>query len=252
MTTIFYDGTFEGILTAVFEIYARKLKQVKLLPIGSYSAAMFTDELTVVTDDSRAKRVLLGLTQKIASAGVQRLYAAHLAEIFDEDNPIVGYIRYVFDSDQNIEDDYSNKYVLKISEIVRMVRREKHRMEAFIRFQKLKDGTFYATVDPDFNVLPLILRHFKNRYADQKWIIYDTRRAFGLYYDLHQVEYMTLDFLDTGVGKNIVSQYESDEGIYQVLWKEYFKSVNIASRKNDKLHLRHVPKRYWKNLTEKF
>lgn len=251
MTTIFYDGSFEGILTAIFEIYARKLKQVKLLPNGTYSTALFTDELKVTTDLERARRVLQGLTQKIAPAGVQRLYVAHLAEILEEDNPIVGYMRYVFDSEQAIDDDYTNKYVLRISEIVRMVRREKHRMEAFIRFQKLKDGTFYATVDPDFNVLPLILRHFKNRYADQKWIIYDTRRAFGLYYDLHQVEYITLDFSPEGIGKNILSKYDSDEGIYQVLWKDYFKSVNIASRKNNKLHLRHVPKRYWKNLTEK-
>ncbi|MEO6523154.1 MAG: TIGR03915 family putative DNA repair protein [Mucilaginibacter sp.] len=251
ITTLFYDGSFEGILTAVFEIYARKLKHVKLLPNGTYSGAMFTDELTIITDDNRARRVLQGLTRKIASAGVQRLYAAHLAEILEEDNPIVGYMRYVFDNDKNIEDDYGNRYVLRISEIVRMVRREKHRMEAFIRFKKLKDETFYATVDPDFNVLPLILKHFRKRYADQKWIIYDTRRAFGLYYDLHQVEYITLDFSEEGVGKSIVSKYESDEGIYQVLWKEYFKSVNIGSRKNNKLHLRHVPKRYWKNLTEK-
>jgi probable DNA metabolism protein len=251
MTTLFYDGSFEGILTAVFEIYARKLNQIKLLPIGTYSGAMFTDELTITTDGTRANRVLQGLIQKIASAGVQRLYAAHLAEILEEDNPIIGYIRYAFDNEQNIEDDYSNRYVLRISEIVRMVRREKHRMEAFIRFQKLKDDTFYATVDPDFNVLPLILKHFKNRYADQKWIIYDTRRAFGLFYDLHGVEYITLDFSEDGAGKNVVSQYDSDEAIYQVLWKDYFKSVNIASRKNNKLHLRHVPKRYWKNLTEK-
>lgn len=251
MTTLFYDGSFEGILTAIYEIYARKLQQVKLLPVGTYSSAMFTDELKVTTDLERARRVLQGLTQKIASAGVQRLYAAHLAEILEEDNPIIGYIRYVFDSDRAIDDDYTNKYVLRISELVRMVRREKHRMEAFIRFQKLKDGTFYATVDPDFNVLPLILRHFKNRYADQKWIIYDTRRAFGLYYDLHQVEYITLDLSPEGTGKNILAKYDSDEGIYQVLWKDYFKSVNISSRKNSKLHLRHVPKRYWKNLTEK-
>ena len=32
---------------------------------------------------------------------------------------------------------------------------------------------------------------------------------------------------------------------------EYFKSTNIKSRKNMKLHLQHVPKRYWKYLTEK-
>ncbi|EHQ30871.1 TIGR03915 family putative DNA repair protein [Mucilaginibacter paludis] len=252
MTTLFHDGSFEGILTAIFEIYARKLEMVKLLKQGSHSAAMFTYELNIPTDESRAKRVLAGLIKKIGSAGVQRLYVAYLSEINDSDNPIIGYIRYVFDSERPVEDDYSNKYVLRISEIVRMVRREKHRMEAFVRFQKLKDETFYATIDPDFNVLPLILRHFRKRYADQKWLIYDTRRGFGLYYDLHQVEYITLDFSEQAVGSNIVCQYESDEAIYQVLWKDYFKSVNITERKNNKLHLRHVPKRYWKNLTEKF
>jgi probable DNA metabolism protein len=252
MTILFYDNSFEGLLTAVFEIYARKLGPVKLKPDGLYSGALFSDELKVVTDQSRATRVLMGLKNKISGAGIQRLYAAYLTEIFDEDNPIIGYIRYVFDSPINIEEDYSNKYVLRVSELVRMVRREKHRMEAFIRFQKLKDETFYATVDPDFNVLPLLLRHFKNRYADQRWIIYDTRRAYGLYYDLHHADYITLDFAgDEGGADNIVSKFDSDESIYQVLWKDYFKSVNIAARKNTNLHLRHVPKRYWKNLTEK-
>lgn len=250
MTTLFYDGTFEGLLTAVYDIYARKLGLVKLKPDGLHTAALFGDELKVITDEHRASRVLLGLKEKMTAGGLQRLYAAYLAEIYEEDNPIVGYIRYVFDSEKPIEDDYGNRYVLRVSEIVRMVRREKHRMEAFIRFQKLTDGTFYATVDPDFNVLPLILRHFKNRYADQKWIIYDTRRAYGLYYDKHQVEYVSFDF-DTQSGKDLVSKYDSEEGIYQLLWKDYFKCVNISERRNTRLHLRHVPKRYWKNLTEK-
>jgi probable DNA metabolism protein len=249
MTTLFYDGSFEGLLTAVFDIYAHKLNLVKLKPDGLYNGALFGDEMRVVTDERKAGRVLSGLRDKLSPGGLQRLYAAYLAEIYEEDNPIVGYVRYVFDSDRPIEDNYGNKYVRRVSEIVRMVRREKHRMEAFIRFQKLTDGTFYATVDPDFNVLPLILRHFKNRYADQKWIIYDTRRAYGLYYDLHRVEYISFDF-DVNGEKDIVSKYDSEEGIYQLLWKDYFKSVNIAERKNTQLHLRHVPKRYWKNLTE--
>jgi len=250
MTIIFYNCTFEGLLTVVFEIYARKLTTVKLKPDGLYTGALFANELKVVTDQTRAQRVLKALSTKLTHGALQRLYAAYLSEIFEEDNPIIGYIRHVFDSDKNVEDDYSNSYVLRVSDIVRKVRREKHRMEAFIRFQKLKDGTFYATVDPDFNVLPLIIRHFKNRYADQRWIIYDTRRAYGLYYDLHDVEYVTFDF-NNGGATGIVSQYDNDEGIYQLLWKDYFRSINITERKNTKLHLRHVPKRYWKNLTEK-
>ncbi|RYZ23730.1 MAG: DUF4130 domain-containing protein, partial [Chitinophagaceae bacterium] len=45
--------------------------------------------------------------------------------------------------------------------------------------------------------------------------------------------------------------YDEAESIYQELWKQYFKSVNIAARKNTKLHIQHMPKRYWKYLPEK-
>lgn len=251
MTTLFYDGTFEGLLSAVFEIYERKLTQVKLQKGELYEGAMFEDTLKVITNDAYATRVLKGLRQKLTPNGVQRLYIAHMSEMPNEENNLVGYIRYVFDSPQNIEDDYGNRYVMRVSEIVRMMRREKHRMEAFVRFQKLKDGVFYATVQPDFNVLPLLIRHFRNRYTDQKWIIYDLKRNYGIYYDMHDTEFISLDFSTISKPGEIVNAYTEDESIYQHLWKNYFHSVNIPARKNTKLHVRHIPKRYWKHLTEK-
>lgn len=251
MTTLIYDGTFEGLLTAVFEIYERKLGQVKLHKGEWLNTAMFEDVLRVVTDEARANRVLKGLKQKMSPLSVQRLYAAHLGEIEGEDINLLGFMRYAFDSQANIEEDYGNKYVMRVAELVRMIRREKHRMEAFIRFQKLKDETFYAAIEPDFNVLPLLIRHFKSRYADQKWIIYDTRRNYGIFYDLHDTQFITLDFTGGSKSNDVVAAFTEDECIYQHLWKNYFHSVNIPSRKNTKLHLRHIPKRYWKHLTEK-
>lgn len=251
MYTLVYDGTFEGLLTAVFEIYDRKLFHVKLIKGEWRSGAMFEEVLQIVTDEGRAKRVLLGLRKRLSSAGIQRLYIAHMAEMENEDNAIVGFIRYVFDTDVNVEEDYGNKYVMRLSEILKMVRREKHRMEAFIRFQKLKDDTFYAAIEPDFNVLPLLIRHFKNRYTDQKWIIYDIKRRYGIHYNLHDTQYISLDFSDSNKPTNVINAFTEDEKIYQHLWKNYFTSVNIVARKNTKLHLRHIPKRYWRHLTEK-
>ncbi|MDN3584496.1 TIGR03915 family putative DNA repair protein [Mucilaginibacter flavus] len=251
MYTLVYDGTFEGLLTAVFEIYERKLFHVKLIKVEWRSGAMFEEVLQIITDDKRATRVLAGLRRKLSSAGVQRLYIAHMAEMVDEESSIIGFIRYVFDTDVNVEEDYGNKYVMRLSEILKMVRREKHRMEAFIRFQKLADETYYAAIEPDFNVLPLLIRHFKNRYADQKWIIYDIKRRYGIHYDLHDTQYISLDFSDASKPADVISAYSKDEKIYQHLWKNYFASVNIVLRKNTKLHLRHIPKRYWRHLTEK-
>jgi probable DNA metabolism protein len=251
MTRLFYDGTFEGLLTAIFEIYDRRLTHVKMEKGEVYNSAMFEDNISITTDDIHAGRVLNGLKRKISATGIQRLYIAHLADIAGDDDNIVGYIRYAFDAGQNIEEDYGNKYVMRVSEIVQMMRRERHRMEAFVRFQKLKDGTFYSVIQPDFNVLPMLLRHFKNRYADQKWIIYDLKRNYGLHYDLHDTEFISLEFSAVKNAANVIAAFEEDETVYQHLWKNYFHSVNIPARKNTKLHLRHIPKRYWKHLTEK-
>jgi probable DNA metabolism protein len=45
--------------------------------------------------------------------------------------------------------------------------------------------------------------------------------------------------------------YDEKESLYQELWKQYFDSVDIKARRNMKLHIQHVPKRYWKYLVEK-
>ncbi len=250
MTTLIYDGTFEGLLTAVFEIYEHRLQHIKIEKGEWLATALFEDVIKVHTDDKRAGRVLQGLQKRLSAGAMQRLYAVHMAGMEGEDINIIGYIRYVIDSVQNVEEDYGNRYVLRLAEMVRMIRREKHRMEAFIRFQKLQDETFYSAIEPDFNILPLLGKHFKNRYTDQKWIIYDMRRNYGLFYNLHAIEFIALDFSTTRPD-NVISTYTEDESLYQNLWKNYFHSVNIPARKNTKLHMRHIPKRYWRFLTEK-
>lgn len=253
MTILEYDGTFEGLLTVIFEVYEHKLGLVKICRSGSPQQVFFTDKRSIASDPAKANRVLKGLTERLSAGGVQRLYAAHLSELEGEEDNLLGFIRYVFSSKEAVEDDFGNKYVIRLSLVIKMVRREKHRMEAFVRFQKMADGIFYASVEPDYNVLPLILAHFKRRYADQRWIIYDLKRAYGIYYDLNEAEFVQLDFVSgKQYGKTIISSYSEDEMLYQALWKDYFKHVNIAARKNTKLHLQHVPKRYWKHLTEKF
>ncbi len=133
-----------------------------------------------------------------------------------------------------------------------MVRREKHRMDAFVRFKQTKEGVYFATIEPDFNVLPLNISHFKNRYADQEWIIYDLKRNYGVHYNLKDVNFIEVSFNKDSLKETKQSLFFSENELaFQELWKNYFKSTNIPSRKNMKLHIRHIPKRYWKYLSEK-
>ena len=56
---------------------------------------------------------------------------------------------------------------------------------------------------------------------------------------------------DVANGKDVSGVIAEEETLYQQLWQLYFASVNIPARKNMKLHIRHMPRRYWKYLTEK-
>lgn len=251
MHTVIYDGSFAGFLSAVFNVYEYKMKEVTLFPDGQVMPGLFGPVHRVHTDPAKAVRVWKGMEPYSSLHALRDIRAAFFAGTRGNEDTLLAYIRYLFASKKPVDRDYSHPAVLAVSQTAKKVRREKHRMEAFVRFRLTKDHLYYAIVQPDFNVLPLISDHFEKRYADQRWLIYDALRRYGIYYDLHSVEEVSMDFSVSPQDAAIATLHDEKEELYQTLWKQYFDSVNIASRKNTKLHIRHMPKRYWKYLPEK-
>ncbi|MGS2726251.1 TIGR03915 family putative DNA repair protein [Psychroserpens sp. BH13MA-6] len=249
---LIYDGTFDGFLSCIFYIYEHNLDQVHIQNEFEVQERLFSEFETVITDIDKANRVWKGLKSKLSKMGCYQLYYAFLSEEAKIENTLLSYVRYAFSNQLKADKNYANPYVLKVAQTAKKVGREKHRMEAFVRFRLTKDQVYFASIEPDFNVLPLISKHFKRRYADQKWMIYDIKRRYGLYYDLNTVEIIQMAFPeDFDMTKNDTAIFTAQELEFQKLWQDYFKSTNIESRKNMKLHVRHVPKRYWKYLSEK-
>ena len=250
--TLVYDGTFDGFLTCVFHIYELKLKSVTFQRQNNVQESLFGNTIEIITDTKKADRVWKGIKGKTSITGSSRLFNSFLSEHENIESLLLNYIQQAFESSIHIDSDFSNETVLRVSQIAKSVGREKHRMEAFVRFKLTLDGVYFANIEPDFDVLPLISMHFEKRYADQKWIIYDLKRNYGLFYDLVKVEVMQLSLPDTyDPTKTTLEFFTNSEIEFQTLWQDYFESTNISSRKNMKLHVQHVPKRYWKYLSEK-
>ncbi|HUH27041.1 TIGR03915 family putative DNA repair protein [Gelidibacter sp.] len=250
--TLVYDTTFDGFLTCVFQVYELKLKQVSFQRKNQGQESLFGESTEIFTDLKKADRVWKGIKRKLTARGSLQLYYAFLSEQVQIESLLLNYIQQALKSASPLDLNYGNGTVLKISQIAKSVGREKHRMEAFVRFKLTKDDIYFANIEPDFDVLPLISNHFKSRYADQKWIIYDLKRQYGLYYDLQKVEVMNLTLPETFDPTQTASEYFTPSEIeFQTLWQNYFQSTNIVARKNTKLHIQHVPKRYWKYLSEK-
>lgn len=249
ITVLTYDGSFEGFLTAVFEVFEYKFSNPEVIPIFKNNDFLFSETHLVITQTEKVERVLKKLSQQLGKEGIQDLLFAFLSENEQREKNLVQVIQYAIQNPtKNILFDFSHPNVAQIKQWSKSVKRERHRVEAFIRFEKLNDDTFAAVIEPDFDVLSVCIKHFTDRFQDQKWTIIDVKRSYGYYYDLKNTTYFNFD---SETYKNLKEQWHLEEQLFQKLWQHYFKSTSIDARKNTKLHVQHVPKRYWKYLTEK-
>ena len=250
--SLFYDGSFEGFLNCIFTAFEQRYDVTGISTIERAQEGLFSSSEEVFTDREKSDRVKKGLLEKISSRGFKEFQFTFLSELPGIEMDLYHYAKQAFFSKSFSTTDYGSPVVIKIAQTAKKVSREKHRMEAFVRFKLTKENFYFAVIEPDFNVLPVIRSHFEARYADQKWIIYDIKRNFGIYYDLENTEYIQLE---TPPNKpyNFSSGdiFDQSEKEFESLCQNYFNSVNIGSRKNSRLHIQHVPTRYWKHLSEK-
>lgn len=253
MSLCLYDGSFDGLLTAIFDCFADRVVPVDIVNQAAYQASLLDDIHPVQTDIAKAERVIKGLDARSDGKAGKLVYHLYLSELPGMEMHLFRLAQLlVRQNNPAILENFATPDVLRSAQVNKMISREVHRMHAFVRFQKATNGIYYAVISPDFNVMPLIGDHFYRRYADQSWVIFDTARDYGLYYDLQEVTFIDANspVLSDAVG-GLQSSLDGIEDHYQQLWHRYFHSVNIQARRNIKLHLRHMPKRYWKYLTEK-
>jgi len=189
--TLIYDGTFDGFLSAVYKVFEQQIKDVEIVKPKHYQPNIFIESEEVITDSRKAKRVWHGLQLKITKSGANRLYACFLSEIKGVENVLLRYVLFAYCSESFNHTDYSNKDVLRVLQVSKMVFRERDRLEAFVRFQLTKDGIYFETIEPDFNVLPLLLKHLENKFPEREWILFDKKRQFGAYHYLENTCFIT-------------------------------------------------------------
>lgn len=257
MLTYCFDGSFAGLMSCVFRAFQFKEFEVSVCTHEVFQPTLLADNFTIETNETHAARVWKALNERLDSQALRNVRYSFLSEQTEAFQHIFDFCIYVFKHKYDVSKNYAHPAVLGISQWTKQVGREKHRMEAFVRFKKTKQGLFLSLISPDFNVLPLIERHFKSRYQDQQWLIYDEKRDYGIYFDQHQVQTVKMDVhtidqnIQTGFTQDFALELDDDEALYDQLWKDYFKSVNIKERQNLKLHIQYVPKRYWRYLNEK-
>jgi len=252
--TYIYNGTFDGFLTVIFDIYASKCKPVQILSERQWQPVFFETPVHIATDAAKSERVWNGIAKRSNKRITRMFYLAFASELPDIEMTLYGYLEKLFaDASgtyyKNLLDDHS----FELYRVSRKVSLEIHRFQGFVRFQETSDGLFFAVIEPDHDIVSMLAPHFARRYGNQSWVIYDRRRDKGIFYEKFQIHEMTLtdQQFDVITGEIYQQVKSEDEDLYQRLWKAYYKAINIPERKNTRLMLRLLPRRYWKYLPEK-
>lgn len=248
-----YDNTFDGLLSCLFFAYEQKVFPDAILPESETKPLFVEQHYYVPTEKQKALRVWKAIEKKLSNFARNMLLSVWLSELPETNMLLFRYMRKNIDHPQGIEMNFGDDDVLRVKQIAQKVGSEAHKLKEFIRFQETADGIYFAAISPLYNTLSLIAPHFKARYANQQWIIYDTTRNIGLYYDtkeMQEISFSPTTLAELRLGKLSEEKLSEDEAHFQELWKTYFKSVTIKERLNLKLQRQHMPKKYWKYLTE--
>lgn len=241
-----YDGTLEGLLSAVFEAYQRHENPTDVMTSENLQLRLGQQALTIQSNQEKAERV----HRKIVSIDGGTIFDAvkHAAQSDDihTGTIIYHYLRLAFQgslSPRALTEDFTHVEVLNLHKLSRSVYHERHYIMQFLRFEHLENGIWFATCNPKASVVPLIMDWFAGRFNTQPFIIYDEVHNIAGVHEQKDWYLVKSDVLD-------IPDRAADEKHMQTAWKRFYDTIAVESRYNPELRRQFMPKRFWKNITE--
>lgn len=237
-----YDGSFNGLLNIVFDSYISKTIPKRIVN-NQFEIDLFCKYIEVITDEEKANRIYKGVLKNISYHALYTAYHTFLSNTTNKEIDIVKYLLLGFQIGNKLDHLLTDETVLKLEKTSKRVFGEFHRLCGLVRFMKLYNGMFYAKIHPDNNIVELLGHHFIKRLPNENFIIHDKNRNIALLYNKK-------DYLIIEADNLKITSLPEEELYYQNLWKNFYNSIGIKERKNSKLRMQFMPKKYWADLVE--
>ncbi|MDM0045977.1 UdgX family uracil-DNA binding protein [Variovorax dokdonensis] len=130
---------------------------------------------------------------------------------------------------------------LQLERMAREVRREIHKMHAFVRFRPMNDDDgecFVAWFEPTHRIVRAAAPFFVDRFAAMRWAILTPQES--VHWDRRELRF--------GPAARRADAPGPDGG--EALWIEYYRSIFNPARANLTMMRREMPVRFWRNLPE--
>jgi probable DNA metabolism protein len=140
--------------------------------------------------------------------------------------------------------DHADPLVRRVELMAKAVRRDSHKMHAFVRFREIADGDstggkrFVAWFEPEHHIVRANAGFFVRRFASMAWSILTPE--LSIHWDGHT--------LTEGPGAD--RSMAPTEDALEDMWKAYYAAIFNPARLKVGAMTREMPRKYWKNLPE--
>lgn len=235
--TVVYEGTAEGFLSLVFEVYAHKLSPTHILKTHPQSLLEVHE---VRSDQARARRVMEGMKRTFSPLHVREIQQVLLCDTLAFELPLLETIKLGFKNPKHL-DDLTLEPVHKVQKWAKAYSRALHCMKGFVRFEEVEEGVLYAKIQTDYNLIAPLGWHFVERLGAEKFILHDVKRGLAFVSE-HKEVYAVAHVEAPKVSEN--------ELTCKRLWQTFFNHIAIQNRTNPKLQQAFVPLKYRTYMSE--
>ena len=127
--------------------------------------------------------------------------------------------------------------VRRVEGLAKGVRRDIHKMHAFVRFREI-DDRFVAFFEPEHHIVRRTASFFVNRFTNMRWSILTPE--LSIHWDGRT--------LTEGPGASRADAPSGDP--LEATWRTYYSSIFNPARLKVGAMLKEMPKKYWRNMPE--
>ncbi len=132
--------------------------------------------------------------------------------------------------------------VARVQAMVKAIRRDLHKMKAFVRFREIEmdgeESEFVAWFEPSHHIVQASAPFFTGRFTNMRWSILTPEIC--MHWDGEKLGY--------SAGASKADAPAEDDG--EELWRSYYRSIFNPARLKVSAMQAQMPKKYWRNLPE--
>jgi probable DNA metabolism protein len=225
----------------VFESYERKELPLDVIAMEDGMPLLLPVRM-VETDERKSMRVLRAIPQKLGPEAFELVRMGFLTCHPKKGRLIVDFLRLGFLMGGSVVNMLADQTVYELTQAVRHLGNEAHLLKGFVRFSEA-NGALTAQIEPKNIVLPLLAPHFAVRLKRENFLIHDKTHAMAL---IHKPGTMGI----VPAEQFVMPKPGQEELHFRALWRLFYDTIEVEGRHNPHTRMGHMPKRYWRCMTE--